>query len=259
MKGRHELILLLFGEDMLPSSREISIKQKQSRKLHISAHFETNGDYKVFRPEYTDLIPAGRSFSAASLVSDAAFEAEFSYPLPEISLTLLEDVYVSRSGAVCTGDGDVVDETLEAAIDVNFDRPLSEFAPADTVTAASKYGNFNHAIFTMETLPLVILSQMDGQAAAQPRSMYFERRYCGEPAICLGGLPGAGAVSIGDVSQMGVPAGGALRGGHLQHGGIPGGGGLGLQPRRGGYRPCAVPALPGSPRRRMRFGGARLR
>lgn len=165
---------------MLPSSHEISIRQKQSRKLQNADHFERSGDYKVFRPEYTDVIAACRSFSAANMAADAAFEAEFNYPFPEVTLTLLHDVYVSRSGAVYAGEGEVIGETLEGGFDVNFDRPLSGFEPIEAVTAASKYGNFNHAIFTMETMPLVILSQMDAQAAEPPRPLYFERNYCGE-------------------------------------------------------------------------------
>lgn len=163
--------------------REISIKEKQLRKIEKHDFFEKNGDYKIFKEEYIETIPECRAFNSTNLNSDPDFEPGFEYLFPEVSLTLLHDTYVSRSGAVCTGEDEVIEETLEADIGANFDQPLSAYDALETVTAASKFGNFNHAIFTMETLPLVVLSQMDAQAAEAPRPLYFERDYCNEAFV----------------------------------------------------------------------------
>ena len=169
---------------MLPTL-EISIKQKQLRRLDLQAEFKLNGDYKIIKEEYIDLIPSCFTLGASDEGRDVAkeVEVEFDYLFPEVMLTLLHDVYVSRSGGVRIGKTKFISETIEAGIDVNFDVPLSAYEPIDTCTAASKFGNFNHAIFTMESLPLMLLSQMDLQAAQAPRPLHFERDYCGEAFV----------------------------------------------------------------------------
>jgi capsular polysaccharide biosynthesis protein len=46
--------------------------------------------------------------------------------------------------------------------------------------AASRYGNFNHAVFMCETLPLLYVAVVNEQTRHLPKTLFFDPRYCGE-------------------------------------------------------------------------------
>ena len=64
-----------------------------------------------------------------------------------------------------------IEETLEGSIDENFSpADLDDPVDAPIVVAASRYGNFNHAIFLCEILPLFYVASLDEQPVSRPRS-----------------------------------------------------------------------------------------
>ncbi len=158
--------------------KELPISLFRRRRVGLFDPLEQDGDFKVIIPAQEAVIPACPVVRSGLSGPPADAEASFPYLFPEVAMTRVADAVVSRTGAVVK-DNMAIEETLEGSIDENFSpADLDDPVDAPIVVAASRYGNFNHAIFLCEILPLFYVASLDEQSRLAPKILYFDPRYC---------------------------------------------------------------------------------
>ncbi len=160
------------------SIKELPINLFRRRRVGLFDPLEQDGDFKVIIPAQEAVIPACPVVQSSMAGAPASAEAPFHYLFPEVAMTRVANAIVSRTGAVLRNNM-AIEETLEGSLAENFSQAdLGDPVDAPTVVAASRYGNFNHAIFMCEILPLFYVASLDEQTRLAPKILYFDRRYC---------------------------------------------------------------------------------
>jgi capsular polysaccharide biosynthesis protein len=167
--------------------QEIPIKALRKRHVGLFDPLERDGDFKVILPASIGTMPAACAFMPDKDRSvGRQIQPAEAYEFPEVSLDLIANAVVARSGATITSKMEVIEETIEGAqvdsisLDIDLGGPIISLPE---VVSASKFGNFNHAIFTSETLPLLYLAKVDQNTALVPKVFTFDTRYCSSAYI----------------------------------------------------------------------------
>src|SRR3954451_6959221 len=131
----------------------VSIKKYQTNHVGVFDHLRSPGDYKVLMAPSICELPALRCFSLDGPVFATVDEPGTRYEFPEVAITLVPASVVSKTGCVLAEGDKIILETVEGAPSDNFD--LDTMAEAgrndiERLVASSKFGCFNHAVFSLE-------------------------------------------------------------------------------------------------------------
>ena len=160
-------------------SEELPISVLRKRQLSAFDFLERDGDYKILMPSTRSFLP---SFTVEEHggASGGKTQEGYEYTFPEVAITRLSNAIVGETGAVFI-NGSPISETLEGLLEENVPTLVEDIIEEkDVVVSASRYGNFNHAVFSCETMPLLYIANMDQSTIGLPRMLSFDRRFCTE-------------------------------------------------------------------------------
>jgi Glycosyltransferase 61 len=161
-------------------SSETPLAQFRKRQVGGFDRLENEGDYKILMPMHRAIIPDVRILESSGQMLDRR-EASFEYTFPEVAITKIHDAIVSRTGAVFK-DGIAISDTIEGLLPQSLEDVIAHdtLEELEEITSTSRFGGFNHAVFTCEVLPLIYLGAIDLQASGTPNTMFFDNRFCSQ-------------------------------------------------------------------------------